>query len=53
VDLAPFSDDDDALGDLDAELEAIFESADASAPAAPRHARIERGEPLVARFLED
>jgi type II secretory pathway predicted ATPase ExeA len=53
VELAPFSADDASLGDLDAELEAIFETADASASPAPRHPRTERGEPLVARFLED
>jgi type II secretory pathway predicted ATPase ExeA len=45
----PFAGDGDALGDLDSELEAIFEGAEEP----PRRLRIEPEKPLVAQFLED
>jgi type II secretory pathway predicted ATPase ExeA len=50
VPLDPFAGEGDALGDLDSELEAIFEGAD---DAAPRRMRLERDKPLVAQLLED
>jgi general secretion pathway protein A len=50
--LDPFEGDDDSLGDLDSELEAIFEGVDAPKPAAGR-SRPERSQTLMARLLED
>ena len=51
--LDPFASDDDSLGDLDAELEAIFEGADAPALGAQRRSQLGHERPLVARLLED
>ncbi len=53
AELDPFAADDDSLGDLDSELEAIFEGVDASPMPAQRRSRIDGGQPLVARLLED
>jgi hypothetical protein len=50
VPLDPFAGDGDALGDLDSELEAIFEGAD---DAPPRRLRSEPEKPLLAQLLED
>ena len=51
--LDPFEADDDSLGDLDSELEAIFEGVDARPVPAHGRSRVERGQPLMARLLED
>ncbi len=53
VALDPFASDDDSLGDLDAELEAIFEGADSSSIPAQRCSQPGHEQPLVARLLED
>jgi len=53
VALDPFASDDDSLGDLDAELEAIFEGADSPAIPAQRCSQPGQDQPLVARLLED
>jgi type II secretory pathway predicted ATPase ExeA len=50
AELHPFAADGDAFGDLDSELEAIFEGAD---DASPRRLRMEPEKPLVAQLLED
>jgi hypothetical protein len=47
--IAPFA-DDDSLGDLDSELEAIFEGAEEGPP---RRLRVERGGSLIAELLEE
>ena len=51
--LDPFEGDDDSLGDLDSELEAIFEGVDAPKHPAAGRSRPERSQPLMARLLED
>lgn len=44
---------DDSLGDLDSELEAIFETVDVSPVPGPARARSERGHSPMARLLEE
>lgn len=53
VALEPFASDDGSLGDLDSELEAIFEGVDAPAAAGPPRARGHRRGPPMARLLDD
>jgi type II secretory pathway predicted ATPase ExeA len=53
LELAPLAADDDDLGDLDCELEAIFEGADDGAPPPPRRSQAARRPGLEAHLLDD
>jgi len=53
VELDVLETEEDSLGDLDSELEAIFEAVDATPIPGPGHPRAERVHPPMARLLDD